>query len=127
MAYSFDHNHPDPLVLCDIPNCQADSDDVLDQPQGQAINRLNFGHTIHRCCLPTTSRGHCPLCVVSFTDRVKELSNTFNRYLLGQDNQDNSEHPDDDNADLIDNEDENDEVELDDEDQEKTQTVRAES
>ena len=85
MAYAFGKNQPDPLVCCDISNCQVNSDNEIGD-----ITRMNCGHTIHNCCLQTLTlkSSHCPICVPLFDARVKELSEAFNNYLLRQDDED---------------------------------------
>ena len=111
MAYAFGKNQPDPLVCCDISNCQVTSDDGVED-----ITRMNCGHTIHNCCLQTLTlkSSHCPICVPLFDARVKELSEAFNNYLLGQDDEDlSNEDQNDETVDTgLEDDNVNDEVEL---------------
>lgn len=121
MAYTFFGNEPNPLVCCDILSCPVESDDLQIN-----IIKLNCGHTFHNGCLPKKSQhatvahdhiyarpdcDHCPICMEPFEKRVKELSKSFNDYLLGQSNEETANENDDGDEGADDEEEENDEGE----------------
>jgi len=93
MGYSFLGHEPDHLVCCDLPECAVRIQ--LNSPDEITYKRLNCGHSFHVTCLQprgpvngpfVPNRATCPICHPLLEERIRELSTTMNRWVLGFEN-----------------------------------------
>ena len=85
LGYYFLGNEPDPMLCCDLRDCQ--------RQQAVDYKRLNCGHCFHTECLrdtcsdlgqgvSTADRARlCPICHPLLEERIRELSTTMNRLV----------------------------------------------
>ena len=85
LGYYFLGNEPDPMLCCDLRDCQ--------RQQAVDYKQLNCGHCFHTECLrdtcsdlgqsvSTADRARlCPICHPLLEERTRELSTTMNRLV----------------------------------------------